>query len=342
MRAMSVRETTKNRPRIDQVAGSERRDRSEDRDQTNEQHGMESQAEHVILGMAAALAAFFLFTVMNVCAKLLAEDHSVIEIAFWRNLIALAPFLGIALLAPKRGIHRLQAKPGLVIARSVLGALSLMVTFAAFALMPMADTTVLMFTSSLFIPVLGILFLKESVGPWRWGAVVTGFVGVAIMTQPGSSGMALPLLGITLALLASLMHATLQIILRYLGSYEKPLTVTFYFFLIGTVVAALPMPWVGRWPSLDSLPLLLGVGLSGLGAQFCLTIAFKNAQAAIVTVFNYSSIVWATLFGWLIFGEWPLPVVIIGATVVIASNLVMIWRESRVRKLRGDRVRAEV
>lgn len=233
-------------------------------------------ADHVVLGMAAALAAFFLFTVMNVCAKLLADEHSVIEITFWRNLVALLPFLAIAVLAPRRRIHHIQARPMLVILRSVLGAVSLMVTFAAFSLMPMADTTVLMFTSSLFIPLLGIVFLKESVGPWRRVAVV----------------------------------------------------------------AALPMPWVGRWPSLDDLPLLLGVGLSGLGAQFCLTIAFKNAQAAIVTVFNYSSIVWATLFGWLIWDEWPLPVEITGAAVVIASNVVMIWRESRVRRIRGDRVRA--
>ena len=292
--------------------------------------------------MAAARAAFFLFTVMNVFAKLLADEHSVVEIAFWRNLVALMPFLAIALLAPQRGIHRLQAKPGLVIARSVLGALSLMVTFGAFSLMPMADTTVLMFTSSLFIPLLGILFLKESVGPWRWGAVVVGFIGVAIMTQPGSGGPAnLPLLGIALALLASLMHATLQIIQRYLGSYEKPLTVTFYFYLVGTVEAAHPMPWVGRWPSLESLPLLLGDGLSGLGAQFCLTVAFKNAQAAIVTVFKYSGIVWATLFGWLIWDEWPLPIVIAGASVVIASNAVMIWRESRVRTLAGSRVKSQ-
>ena len=73
--------------------------------------------DNPILGMAAALAAFFLFTVMNVFAKLLADEHSVIEIAFWRNLVALLPFLGIALLAPRRGIHRLQAKPGLVITR---------------------------------------------------------------------------------------------------------------------------------------------------------------------------------------------------------------------------------
>ena len=295
--------------------------------------------DRVVLGMSAALAAFFLFTLMNVFAKLLAERHSVIEIAFYRNLIALLPFLVMLGVFGKRQITLIRAKPFLVILRAVLGAVSLMITFAAFSLMPMADTTVLLFTSSLFIPVLGMLILKESVGPWRWSAVLIGFLGVAIMAQPG--GQVLPL-GIGLALGAALLHATLQIVLRYLGRYERPETITFYFFLIGTVVSALPLPWLAVMPSREEIPWLLGVGLSGAGAQWCLTVAFRHAQASIVTVFNYSGIVWATLFGWLIWGEFPLPLVIIGATIVVLSNAVVIWREARQRRITGARVRAKL
>lgn len=295
--------------------------------------------DRVVLGMSAALAAFFLFTLMNVFAKLLAERHSVIEIAFYRNLIALLPFLVMLGVFGKRQITLIRAKPFLVILRAVLGAVSLMITFAAFSLMPMADTTVLLFTSSLFIPVLGMLILKESVGPWRWSAVLIGFLGVAIMAQPG--GQVVPL-GIGLALGAALLHATLQIVLRYLGRYERPETITFYFFLIGTVVSALPLPWLAVMPSREEIPWLLGVGLSGAGAQWCLTVAFRHAQASIVTVFNYSGIVWATLFGWLIWGEFPLPVVIIGATIVVLSNAVVIWREARQRRITGARVRAKL
>lgn len=298
-----------------------------------------THGENVVLGMGAALGAFFLFTLMNVFAKLLAEKHSVVEIAFYRNVVALLPFLVMVFVLGRRDLLVLRAKPFLVILRATLGAISLMITFAAFAMMPMADTTVLLFASSLFIPILGVLILKESVGPWRWGAVLIGFVGVAIMAQPSGN---VPVLGIALALGAALMHAGLQIILRYLGGYERPETITFYFFLIGTVVAALPMPWVARMPSTDEIPLLLGVGLAGAGAQWTLSIAFRNAQAAIVTVFNYSSIVWATLFGWLIWNEWPMPLVMLGAGIVIASNVVMIWRESRVRRLTDARVRAKL
>jgi drug/metabolite transporter (DMT)-like permease len=102
------------------------------------------------------------------------------------------------------------------------------------------------------------------------------------------------------------------------------------------------MPFVAVRPTIAEVPLLLGVGLSGAVAQWLLSIALKNAPAAVVTVFNYSGIVWATLFGWMIWNEWPLPTVIAGAVVVIASNMVMVWRESRLRKISGAGFRAKL
>jgi drug/metabolite transporter (DMT)-like permease len=288
--------------------------------------------------MLAAMAAFFMFTVMNVFAKLLSVRHSVFEIAFYRNLIACMPFLFLVFVLGKREILVIRSKPSLVGLRAVLGALSLVTTFAAFSLMPMAETTVLLFTSSLFIPMLGVFFLAEHVGPYRWAAVAIGFAGVLIMAGPGGN---MNVLGITVAISAALMHATLQIVLRYLGRYERPETITFYFLVIGALVMALPLPLVAVTPSMAEVPLLFGVGFSGALAQWLLTIAFRNAPAAIVTVFNYSGIVWATLFGWLIWNDWPLPQVLVGAAVVIASNGLIIWRESRARKITGARIRAE-
>jgi hypothetical protein len=102
----------------------------------------------------------------------------------------------------------------------------------------------------------------------------------------------------------------------------------------------LPLPFVAVTPTMAEVPLLFGVGLSGAAAQWLLSIAFRNAPAAIVTVFNYSSIVWAMLFGWMIWNEWPLPTVLAGASIVIASNALVIWRESRARPITGARVRA--
>ena len=295
--------------------------------------------ERVVLGMAAAVGAFFMFTVMNLFAKLLSENHSVIEIAFYRNLIASVPFLVAAFAFGRREILVVRSKPVLVGVRAAIGTLSLVATFAAFSLMPMADTTVLLFTSTLFVPVLGVIFLGESVGPYRWAAVAIGFIGVVIMAHPSGQVYAL---GIAVALCAALLHAILQIILRYLGRYERPETIACYFFIVGTFLCALPLPFIAVRPTLEEVPLLFGVGLSGAAAQWLLSVAFHNARAAIVTVFNYSGIVWATLFGWMIWQEWPLPAVLAGAAVVIASNLLIIWRESRLGRVSDSRVRAEL
>lgn len=279
-----------------------------------------------------------MFTLMNVFAKLLSANHSVIEIAFYRNLIASIPFLIMVFVLGKREILVIRSKPAAVGIRAVLGSVSLMTTFAAFTLMPMAETTVLLFTASLFIPILGVIFLREHVGPYRWTAIAVGFIGVVIMASPAGN---VNVLGVTIALIASLMHATLQVILRYLGRYESPETVVFYFVVIGTFVTALPLPFVAVTPTMAEVPLLFGVGLSGAAAQWLLSVAFRNAPAAIVTVFNYSGIVWATLFGWMIWSDWPLPTVLAGAGIVVASNVLIIWRESRAGKVTGARVRAK-
>jgi drug/metabolite transporter (DMT)-like permease len=287
--------------------------------------------------MLAAMGAFFMFTVMNVFAKLLSANHSVIEIGFYRNLVACMPFLILVFVFGKRDILVIRSKPTLVGLRAVLGAVSLVTTFAAFSLMPMAETTVLLFTSSLFLPVLGVIFLSERVGPYRWSAVVVGFIGVVMMSGPAGKISAL---GVSVAIVAALMHATLQLILRYLGRYERPETVTFYFLVIGTLVTALPLPFVAVTPTMAELPLLFGVGISGALAQLLLSYAFRHAPAAIVTVFNYSGIVWATLFGWLIWSDFPIPSVLVGASVVIASNALIVWREIRIGRVTGARVRA--
>lgn len=305
----------------------------------SKQESSPAHQEHVVLGMTAAMGAFFMFTVMNMFAKLLSVNHSVIEIAFYRNLIACIPFLVMIFAFGRREILVIRSKPSLVGIRAVIGTLSLVTTFAAYSMMPMADTTALMFTASLFIPVLGVIFLKESVGIYRWSAVAMGFVGVVVMSHPSGEVYTL---GILVALFATLLHAALQIILRFLSRFESPETISFYFFVIGVFLTALPLPFIAVRPTLAEVPLLIGVGLSGAAAQWLLSIAFRNARAAVVTVFNYTSIVWATIFGWMIWNEWPTPVVMTGGAIVIASNILMIWRESRLERVSDARFRAKL
>jgi len=195
--------------------------------------------------------------------------------------------------------------------------------------MPMAETAVLLFTASLFVPVLGVAILGEKVGPYRWTAVLVGFVGVAIMVNPTGETNTL---GVILALCAALMQAFMSTLLRHMSGHERPETITFYFFVIGTFVTGLALPFVATGPTLAEIPLFFGIGLSGAAAQWLYSTALKNTPLAVVAIFNYSSIVWAMLFGWLIWNDWPLPIVLAGSIVVIASNMLIIWRENRLRK----------
>jgi len=103
-------------------------------------------------------------------------------------------------------------------------------------------------------------------------------------------------------------------------------------FLIGVIVTAIPVPFVAVRPTLAEIPMLLGVGLSGAAAQWFFSTAFRYAPATIVSIFNYSGIVWATLFGWLIWNDWPATIVLVGASIVIAANVMIIWRESRLAR----------
>lgn len=287
----------------------------------------EKHEDSPLFGMGCAVLAYFLLAVMQVFGKLLSDYHHVVEIAFWRNAIALLPFFIFILYQRNMNLLRVQKSVmKAIVARSVFGTVSLIVTFAAFAAMPMADTTAFLFTSSLMLPIFCVFVLNEKVGKYRWAAILIGFLGAIVMAAPTGEVNSW---GITLALSAAFLHAILGTLLRLLGKAESPETITFYFLFTGLCLTAVAMPWLGTWPQSEHIPWLIGLGLSGAAAQFCLSLAFKYAPAALVTIFNYTGIIWATLFGWFIWNDWPAWPIWIGGGVVIVSNLFIIWREQR-------------
>jgi drug/metabolite transporter (DMT)-like permease len=251
-------------------------------------------------------------------------------VAFYRNAIAAFPFAVWIFLLGRRDLLKINSRPDAIVLRSVIGTISLVATFRAFNFLPMADAQALFFMSSLFLPVMGWLFLKERVGAHRWSAVLIGFLGMLVIVRPTG---AVNMTGVTFALSAAVMHASLGTILRVLGRTERPETVTFYFLVIGTAMTGLAMPFVATIPQLNEVPLFIGAGISGAFAQIFLSMAFKYTPVALVTIFNYTGIVWATGYGWFIWGDWPGPPVWIGASIIVASSLFIVWRESRVAKL---------
>jgi drug/metabolite transporter (DMT)-like permease len=277
-----------------------------------------------VLGMAAAIGAFGMLSTMSLFAKLLSQNHHIIEIAFWRNLLAVIPFLIAIVIFRQRQIMKVHSKPGVVFTRSVVATGSILCVFGAFSLLPLADATALVFTSALFVPVLGFFFLGERVGRFRWSAVIVGFVGVLLVAQPGGGWN---VLGVVLGLAAALFNAVLGTMLRVLGRTENPMTLTFYLLLAGVLLLAPIVPFVWRTPAPNEIGLLIGLGASGICMQLLITTAFKYAPAALASVFSYTQIVWASIYGWALFGEWPAVNILLGAVVIIASSVVVILRE---------------
>jgi drug/metabolite transporter (DMT)-like permease len=286
--------------------------------------------DRIALGMAASAASFFMLNTMNVFAKLLSPHHSPIEVAFYRNVIAAMPFAIWFFLLGRRDLLRIYSRVDAIIIRSLIGTISIIATFKAFNYLPMADAQALFFTSSLFVPVMGYLFLKERVGPYRWSAVAIGFLGMLVIVRPSGT---VNLTGVSLAVSAALMHSGLGTLLRVLGRTERPETITFYFLAIGAVMTGLAMPFVATVPAWREVPLFVGAGISGAFAQIFLSAAYKYAPMALVTIFNYTGIIWATAYGWFIWGDWPGQPVWIGAGIIIASSLFIVWRENRLAKL---------
>lgn len=277
-----------------------------------------------VLGMIAAIGAFCMLSTMSLFAKLLSVNHHVIEIAFWRNLLAVIPFLIAIVLFGQRQILKIHSKPRVVITRSVVATGSILCVFGAFSLLPLADATALVFTSALFVPVLGFFFLGERVGKFRWSAVFVGFVGVLLVARPGEGWN---VFGIVLGLAAAVFNAVLSTMLRLLGRTENPTTLTFYLLFTGMLMLAPFMPFIGKMPAPNEIGLLIGLGASGVCMQLLITTAFKYAPAALASVFSYTQIVWASLYGWALFGEWPALNIVIGAAVIIGSSIVVILRE---------------
>ncbi|MEI7610024.1 MAG: DMT family transporter, partial [Rhodospirillaceae bacterium] len=210
--------------------------------------------------------------------------------------------------------------------RATIGLAAMLLMFWSYHLLPLADAVAIGFSAPLFLAALSVPLLGEKVGAARWGAVLVGFVGVLVMVKPGATALDL---GSLVALGAALGYALAAIAVRQLSRTEHPNTIVFYFTLNTGLLAALALPWVWATPTLSDLGLLALTGLLGGAVQYCGTHAYTLGPAAVIGPFNYSAILWATLFGWLIWGDLPDRWVLLGAAVVIASGLFIVLRETR-------------
>ena len=279
------------------------------------------------------------FATMAALIKLASERGiHLAEIIFWRQLVSLPILLawvmmngGLMVLATKR--------PGTHAVRGVYGIIGMLFNFGAVILLPLAEATTLNFTSPIWAVLLSIVLLREKVGVYRIGAVVLGFFGILLIAQP--SGDHFPLVGTLVALGGAFMIALISIQIRDLSRTEQPATIVFWFATMSVVIFAPILPFVMVPHSGEDWLLLLGIGLAGTWGQVLVTAALRYGEVSNVIVMDYSSLVWATLFGWFIFDRLPPGTTWLGAPLIVAAGLVIAWREHYLSRKVGARTDKE-
>lgn len=288
------------------------------------------RAERPLLAILIRLAAAIALTLMFTLVKLVeAHDVSLVESIFYRQALALPLVLGWLWAGP--GFASVRTKRlGAHGWRTVIGLTGMALNFSTYLLLPLAEATVILFTTPIFATILSALILKEKVGRHRWSAVVVGFVGVALVVDPRNA--ALPPLGVAVGLTAALVVAGVSITLRQIGRTESATTTVFWFTVMGTAALAFAMPVAAKVHDAPTFGLLLALGITGALAQLGLTASLRLAPVSVVLPIDYSNLIWAALIGWLVFGTVPGPTLWAGAPLIIGSGLYIVYREHRLKR----------
>ncbi len=276
-------------------------------------------------GAAWLLLSTLLFAGVNGCVRGLSGSLHPAEIAFFRcffGLIVLFPFL-----ARQGRMPFATNKLWLHILRIVVGVSSMLTSFYALAHLPMATAVSLTFTKPLFMIVLAVLFLGETVRWRRSIATVVGFCGVVIMMNP-SEGLSLEP-AFLWGLFSALLLAVVLVCIKILTASEKPMTMLFYFTLGATVGTFVPALLVWQTPTWHELFWLLLMGTAASGGQYCSVRAYRLAEATAITPIDYCQLLFSGMIGFALFGEIPTVWTIIGAGVIVASTFYIMNREAR-------------
>ncbi|MBL8701090.1 MAG: DMT family transporter [Alphaproteobacteria bacterium] len=294
-----------------------------------------SRPDRILRGIGSMIVCVTLFSIVHILVKSLASRYPIVQIMFFRSALALVPALVLIARHP-RGFALLRTRrPRAHAARSMLGMFAMATMFAAFRYLPAADVVAINFAAPLFVTALSVPLLREPVGMRRWTAVLVGFVGVLVMLQPGSIRAGdHALLGSMLALASAMAYAFVVIVIRQMSRDEPSLTiVVVYMTCVATATGAV-LPFVWMTPTAVDLAVFVAVGLVGGFAQVFLTRAFEAAPPAVVMPFEYLSLVVTALLAWVIWTETPGGLTMVGAAIVIASGLFILYREARLARVK--------
>jgi drug/metabolite transporter (DMT)-like permease len=272
------------------------------------------------------LGAVFLFASMDAGVKYLVKHYPVVQVVWARYFFHLV--LLTAVFAKSLPVLVKTTNLKIQIVRSILLLATTALFFTGLRFVPLADMTAIMMVAPLIVTALSMPLLKEPVGPRRWLGVVVGFAGALIIIRPTSGVMQLAAL---LPLAAAASYALYQISTRHLSSSDPVLTTLLYSATSGAVLTSFLVPFYWTWPTPMGWALLLYTGFCGGFGHFALIKAFTSAPAAVITPFSYTSLIWATGWGFFVYGEFPDHWTIVGAAIIALSGLYVFFREQRVK-----------
>lgn len=288
-----------------------------------------------LLGMALRLLAMLFLTSMFTLGKIAADRHvTLVETVFYRQLFAMpVVFAFIALRDGPRAVRTNRiGKHGL---RAMMGLLGLACNFGGFILLPLTEATIIGFTMPMFATILAAVVLREATGIHRWSAILVGFAGILVIARPDAGHFAA--FGVAVALAAAFLTACISLVIRDLGRTESPGVIVFWFTALSLPPLALLMPFFGHGHDPVTWGLLVLTGVVGAFAQLFLTAALRYAPVSVVLGMDYSSILWATLLGFLLWGEWPMATTWVGAAMIIGAGAYIGWRE-HIRSRQPNRI----
>jgi drug/metabolite transporter (DMT)-like permease len=280
--------------------------------------------ENRMRGIIWMMATLFCFISLDAIMKHLLESYSLVQVTWARFFFATIYSVIMC------GTRVPQLVRSVVPKKQLLRSVLLMSTTGAFnagiRTTPLATGTTIMFLSPILVTLLSIPLLGEKVGVRRWAGIVMGFTGAIIVVQPWKSGLQGVGVGIAFLLVAALFNANYQIATRMVRD-DDPLTSLLFTAAAGAIVTSCLVPWFWSWPSVTGWGMLVASGIAGGLGHFCLIRALQLAPASVVAPFSYSSLIWATVFGFVIWHDWPDFWTWVGAAIIIGSGLYIFHRE---------------
>ncbi|MDH3666635.1 MAG: DMT family transporter [Paracoccaceae bacterium] len=298
-------------------------------------------APNPLRGIGLKVASVAVFMAMSTCIKTVGLAVPTGEVVFFRSFFAI-PVILAWLWWTGDLAHGLETRnPMGHLWRGLVGGTAMALSFTALGLLPLPEVTAIGYAAPLLVTIFAAMFLGETVRIYRLGAVILGLVGVLVVLHPRMSVLSvagatkLETLGAMAMLMAAVFMALAVVFVRKLVQTEKTAAIVFYFSLTCTLLSLLTIPFGWVVPSASDAALLILAGLLGGFAQILLTTSYRFAETAVIAPFEYTSMLLALAVGWFVFAEAPTGPMLIGAALVMAAGLFIIWRERQLGLERG-------